>query len=186
MCHCLDTKLMEYAINILDILSDLYFAWLIWDACIGWSIPVLILSIMGMVGFLMKFCAQCYRKERFNVRTKQKQLYWRKDCTTSYFFGVIIELVFEGLFIGIIEAIIVGNGQMSELMNNYGIAIVIIIIKLIYCLYMVFKYFMVSREDPFKIWFIMLSVAVMIIVYSIAICSLFDIFNSISFANCMN
>lgn len=185
MCQILDTKVVEYLINILDIVSDLIFAWLIFDKCVGWSISLIILSAIGIFGFILKFIAQCFRKEKRIERTNEKRLYWSEDCTTPYFFGVIIELLFEGLFIGIIEAIIIGNLEKDDLFEDYVEGILIMIIKLIYNAYVVFRYCLMSKEDHFKPWFIMLAVTNMIIVYGLTICTTFDIFASISFAHCV-
>eukprot|EP01083_Nonionella_stella_P312144 1115473_1 len=186
MCLALDTKCAEYTINIADIVSGLYFAWFIGDICNGWSTTIFILSVIGFIGFFLKFCAQCYRKEIRTGDGHRKRLYWQKPCHSAYFFGVIIELFFEGACLGVIEAVIVGNGQIIVLLEHaYLVGYLVLSIKFIYCLYMVFKYCLISNEDHLKIWFVLMAIATLLIVYSVAFCTLFDIFSGMTTANCL-
>ena len=177
---------MEYAINIIDILTDLGFAYSLVPTCIGWTVTLLTLSSFGFIGFVMKVVAQCYRREqRIAGRTRgsmssTKHLYWKKDCSTGYFFGICGELLFEGLCIGVIQAILAGDGAAV-----FGVKFAVILIKMAYCLYMVFKYFNVSKEDPMKIWLIMLSLSVMLIVYAVVVIVFADIFARDPSINCM-
>ena len=181
MCVVLESRWTEYSINIIDILSDLYFAYWIVDKCIGWAVTLGLLTAIGFIGFIMKLIAQCYRSEIRDTVTSRRKLYWKKNFETAYFFGVLIELFFEGLCVGIIEAIIVGNDKMS---NVSAIGIIIIVIKLIYCLFMSIKYCLVSSEDHFKPWLLIPSLVIMFIIYSIAFCALSDVFNGSKLTDC--
>ena len=185
MCECLDNRWVEYPLNVVDILTDVWLAYSIAEECIGWSASLFALSVFGTFGVLLKMLAQCYRREERNIRTNRKQLYWRRECAATFYFGVCIELLFEGVLIGVIEMSMVGNASIADVMKHHLVDLGIILVKEVYVLYMVMKYCMLSKDDTHKGWFIMYSMLTMMVVSAIAACAFLDIFPSTTVLDCI-
>lgn len=198
MCRSLDKRPVEYLINGIDIGSDLFFAYWIYDKCYGWSIGIVICTILAIFGIILKIIAQWHKKETINPITKIKELEWTNlpqhipnnneeeedddlvynQCETPFIFAILFEQIFEGLFVGCIEAIIIG-----EAMDYVGITV--IIIKGIYFIYMNFKYCSLSFQDHFKPWLITLTLTMSLIWFGCTVSTLFDIVYNTPIAQCV-
>ena len=199
MCRSLDKRPVEYLINLIDIGSDLFFAYWIWDKCFGWTIGIIVCSILAIIGIILKIIAQYYKKETINPETNIKEMEWintkqqrqeqqggdndddddiYNECETPFIFAILFEEIFEGLFIGCIEAIIIG-----ESMDYVGI--IVIIIKGIYFIYMNFKYCSLSYQDHFKPWLITFTLTISTIWFGCTVSTLFDIVSNTPVAKCV-
>merc|ERR1712129_581754 len=178
-----DSRFVEYTLNFIDIATDFFFVYWIFDKCYGWSIGMIVCLLLGMFGVLMKIICQCYRIETTNPETRIKELKWKRtpyiaSCGKIFLFGTLFEQIFEGMFVGIIEAVIVG-----ENMDTVGAAK--ICIKAVYFIYAVFKYANLSYMDSFKAWLLTLTLTTSMIWFGCAISTLSGFISNTPAANCV-
>lgn len=183
MCSFLDQRPVEYTVNVIDIGTDFFFAYWIFERCFGWSIGIIVCLFLGIIGVIMKMICQSYKIESINPETNIKELRWKRticiaQCGKIFLFGTLFEQLFEGLFVGIIEAIIVG-----EAMDTVGC--IKIIIKALYFIYAIFKYGNLSYVDSFKAWLLTLTLTTSMIWFGCAVSTISGFVSNTPVANCV-